>query len=733
MKQGLIETAAMLVFVFFALTIGTVQGFAQQPTLTLVASTPAPIPAPDSEGRISKLEAGDYLELFGVLGDYLVTIDQTTGDATAIAAIPGFSYTFIEGLTFDSDSDTLFGVADSFTDPKLITINRATGQTTVVGPIDPIDGDFRMAEALAFNPADGLLYGSGGTTFPRSDKLITVDPTTGVATQIGSIIGTIDNEVDALIFIDDVLYAVDARGTSSFFYSIDRTTGAATLIGQIGFKNVNDLAFNLDTQTLFGFDPSSRLLITISTSTGQGIAVGTTHTAEEFDGQIMTGLSVALARSSIALNIVSEARLDIGMPYSTNRGCSSPYSGCGGPFHGFYAGVCTDLAMDAYDSGVPFKVQDALFQDHLAHLGRYQYATARWVEDMRRYFQYNQSLLAHDQPYQVGDVAFFDWHHVGIISEVDAGERPLRFVHATGVCSVNPSGLAFEQDWNSYYDQHIQGHGRLGGLNPLATSMGEAIQILRISTSPPSVALRLRDANGKTTSDTHDENLVASNVEAFIPYIPGGSYSDLGTEKIITITQPLSNTTQYFVELTGLAAATYNLRIETLQDSSVTHSQLFTQAIASGETHGSTIALSAPGSTITFEAAFPAVSPMADIPNALDLTGLAGTSAQVRFAIAETGGQQPWQDIVAFTTDFMDQNGGIITSTLFAISPNSFSIPTGGSQNVNLQIDLAGLLPGMYLGSLVLGSTNGGTNMIPITLEIEFRNQYLPLVLRNHW
>ena len=43
--------------------------------------------------------------------------------------------------------------------------------------------------------------------------------------------------------------------------------------------------------------------------------------------------------------IVSEARLDIGMPYNVNRGCTSPYSGCGGPYHGFYAGVCTDLCI----------------------------------------------------------------------------------------------------------------------------------------------------------------------------------------------------------------------------------------------------------------------------------------------------------------------------------------------------------------------------------------------------
>ena len=58
---------------------------------------------------------------------------------------------------------------------------------------------------------------------------------------------------------------------------------------------------------------------------------------------------------------VSEARADIGMPYSVYRGCPSPYVGCGGPYHGFYYGVCTDLAMDAYSAAIPFNLQDALF------------------------------------------------------------------------------------------------------------------------------------------------------------------------------------------------------------------------------------------------------------------------------------------------------------------------------------------------------------------------------------
>ena len=432
-------------------------------------------------------------------------------------------------------------------------------------------------------------------------------------------------------------------------------------------------------------------------------------------------------------SIVTEARADIGMPYPDCsrdaeprpcwRGCLlSDYVGCGGPFHGFYYGVCTDLAMDAYNWGVPFNLQTALSQDHGAHPGRYHWGSARNAEDLRRYFSYKQQLLPHDQAYQPGDIAFFDKDisgvsdHVGVISEVDADGRPLRMVHATDSYSYNPSGLAFEQDWSSYYDQRVQEHGRLGGAGALAASAGETLHVLRITLDSSSVNLSLHDADGKSTSSSYDESLVAINNEAAIPYIPGGTYADLGAEKVITVTQPLSNTTQYFVELTGQAVVTYHLHIETLQDSSVTDSQVFTQPIATGETHNSVITLSAPGGTIEFTATSLDPSPALDIPDSLELIGPVYTPAQAIFAVAEIGGQQPLQNVVVSATDLMDQIGGIISSTLFAITPNSFTVPAGGGQDVIVEVSLAGVMGGVYRGSLVITSDNGSTRMIPVEL-----------------
>jgi len=38
-------------------------------------------------------------------------------------------------------------------------------------------------------------------------------------------------------------------------------------------------------------------------------------------------------------------------------------------------------------------------------------------------------------------------------------------------------------------------------------------------------------------SSTYNESLVASNNAAFIPYIPGGTYNNLGTSQVISVTQ----------------------------------------------------------------------------------------------------------------------------------------------------------------------------------------------------
>lgn len=68
-------------------------------------------------------------------------------------------------------------------------------------------------------------------------------------------------------------YAVNSGGDDNL-YSIDLQTGVTTLIGPVGFSDVDGLSFNRETLVLYGIDEDTDQLITINTDTGAGTTVG---------------------------------------------------------------------------------------------------------------------------------------------------------------------------------------------------------------------------------------------------------------------------------------------------------------------------------------------------------------------------------------------------------------------------------------------------------------------------
>jgi hypothetical protein len=431
--------------------------------------------------------------------------------------------------------------------------------------------------------------------------------------------------------------------------------------------------------------------------------------------------------------LVLAAHLDIGMPYGIDRGCPSPHVGCGGPFYGFDAGVSTDLVLDAYRAGRSSEIQEALTLDHLANPGRYRFGTARSAEDMRRYFQTNQQLLTHDQEYEVGDVVFFDWDggglsdHVGVVTQIDGSGRPLRFVHASGVHAGNPNGRASERDWTRRYELHAQGHGRL---DQAAAGLGldEAVSLLRISVDAPAATFRVYDDGGRLTASVRDDDLIAANVEQFVPFIPGGRYTDLGSTQAISITHPLANSERYVVELTGQEAVTYHVRIESVKDSLITDVEVFTQTITAGETHNSALTLSAQGSHFALSAAAPAPAPSLSLPDAVTLSGHPGTKVQQELTVSETGGQEALQNGVLTCTDLVNQLGRALPGVALSFEPHTFNLLAGDSQTVVVRGDLIGVAPGIYQGSLVIRSDDGPTRMVPLTVDVQFHHQHLPFL-----
>ncbi len=177
---------------------------------------------------------GDMYGIDGAFGGNfdLYKIDAAMGKAVFVGS-PGLA--FLPAIAFDSN-DVLYGLGK---DPvtflfNLYTINVTTGVPTLIGPA-PM-GEWR---GMAFDPIAGTIWAS-----TSDDSIYVIDPNTGTPTLIGTTglgVGTPDIHFDEM----GNLYGATGggRGGPNNFISIDKMTGAGTIIGSIGFTSVSGLSF----------------------------------------------------------------------------------------------------------------------------------------------------------------------------------------------------------------------------------------------------------------------------------------------------------------------------------------------------------------------------------------------------------------------------------------------------------------------------------------------------------
>ena len=266
--------------------------------------------------------------------------------------------------------------------------------------------------------------------------------------------------------------------------------------------------------------------------------------------------------------VIDEARKDIGMPYD-HRCEGSP--DCEGVFHGYAAGQCSDLILDAFTWGADFNIKLALEQDTLAHPEHfYQSRNARDAFDMWRYFLYSGQMLSQEQPYQPGDMVFFDWSgdgevdHVSLVSQVDENNQPSWMVDATGVIASNPDGLAAELPWERFHERSYRGHARWNGAyeSPvLEPPKGQSLQV----------------GLGSMWADLHLLSEKGNGLGGMMSGLPGGTYFDFIWEQNLTVSDPLSEGTDdtgsdYFVVLSNPThgLANYHFVVQTVQDGRIT-------------------------------------------------------------------------------------------------------------------------------------------------------------------
>ena len=190
----------------------------------------------------------------------LHSIDLATGTATPIGTGVGPRVLEdLEGLAFDPVTGDLFAVDDSTN--QLVTINVATGVGAVVGSL----GGFAQLDP-------GLAISAAGVIFMTADiingtQLYTVNKTTGAATLVGT--SSVDH-IDGLAWLNSELWGISP--TTDSLYKINTSTGAASLVGSTGINFHEEAGLASDGTDLYGvYDGSpgtSGLVFKINPATG---------------------------------------------------------------------------------------------------------------------------------------------------------------------------------------------------------------------------------------------------------------------------------------------------------------------------------------------------------------------------------------------------------------------------------------------------------------------------------
>ncbi|MCK4624576.1 MAG: PEP-CTERM sorting domain-containing protein [Phycisphaerae bacterium] len=159
--------------------------------------------------------------------DQLFRINPATAQVTPIGQPGDLGASNANGLAYDPIGGVLYGTGNNAN--TLFTIDVDTGIGSTVGTIG---GGFSNVEGLGFDADTGTLYGlavgEGGSEIYYHGRIIVIDPATGGATALGDVMTseriwrglTFDPETNGLI----------ACGGSGLYW-IDPADGSASYIG----------------------------------------------------------------------------------------------------------------------------------------------------------------------------------------------------------------------------------------------------------------------------------------------------------------------------------------------------------------------------------------------------------------------------------------------------------------------------------------------------------------------
>jgi len=266
---------------------------------------PGLMPAPSSVNSVNApTDTGFTMDIRGQAPRLPNTLYSFTLNAFATQTTLGVSNPQVFGMDFNVANDVLFGVTGSAAAPNpstLGTINRTTGAFTTIAPITGlVAGD--NSTGLTINPRTGAAFLSAAGGTPVLSRLYSLNLTTGAATLIGPItaptdaVGTV--MVDIAMNCSGQLYAHSISDDA--LYTVNVATGAGSFIGTHGLAANFAQGMDFDNQsgTLYAFiytGAGTNRFGTFNLATGAFTSLTTDNPLGEFEGAIPTACPVIIS------------------------------------------------------------------------------------------------------------------------------------------------------------------------------------------------------------------------------------------------------------------------------------------------------------------------------------------------------------------------------------------------------------------------------------------------------
>jgi hypothetical protein len=243
--------------------------------------------------------------LYGFIpSEGLFSIDPSSGTVTLVLS----STRRVEGLAFDSNTGTLYGIENLTGDNLLVEIDPESGTISDIGFVT----GYTEITAMTFDPMTGKAFALDQQT----TTLLEIDLSTGAGASIGGFGFAAANALAAHPTTGNLFAGVGVAPGS--LAEIDKTTGNGSLIGSTGTNVVAGLAFHPETGELYGaaqITGGGCLLVTIDTLTGTATVIGETGgfciASIAFSEPILLSVDIKPGSCPNPLNLKSKGALPV--------------------------------------------------------------------------------------------------------------------------------------------------------------------------------------------------------------------------------------------------------------------------------------------------------------------------------------------------------------------------------------------------------------------------------------